>query len=190
MSVEESKHAPPEAVVGDEDLQLIQSLIGTHNDFPLKGIVFRDIFPVLLNHHAAERLYQKLADHVASLGKIDVIVGLDARGFIFGPIVASRIGAGFAPIRKAGKLPGECHQVSYGKEYGKDVCELQTGAVAKGQKVVVIDDLLATGGTLKGACELLDKVGAEIVECVVVIELDELNGRKAIPYPVWSLLHY
>lgn len=111
-----------------------------------------------------------------------MIVGLDARGFLFGFAMAAELGLPFVPIRKKGKLPGKCHSYEYVLEYGSDVLEIQEGSLKPGQNVLVIDDLLATGGTLNGACELIRQTGADIVDIVVIMELQSLNGRSNIPF--------
>lgn len=122
---------------------------------------------------------------------IDAVVGLDARGFLFSFTIASELEIGCIPIRKKGKLPGECFQVEYALEYGTDVFELQCGAIKKDQKVLIVDDLLATGGTLGAACELIRKAGGIVDGCVVVLELKALNGRKNIEgTTVYSFLQY
>eukprot|EP00455_Lapot_gusevi_P004042 TRINITY_DN1164_c0_g2_i3.p2 TRINITY_DN1164_c0_g2~~TRINITY_DN1164_c0_g2_i3.p2 ORF type:complete len:139 (+),score=53.96 TRINITY_DN1164_c0_g2_i3:166-582(+) len=122
---------------------------------------------------------------------IDVIVGLDSRGFLMGPILAMRFGIPFTPIRKQGKLPGPVTHIAYTKEYGKDVFEIQNEGVKPGQRVVIIDDLLATGGTMKAAADLIVSLQATVLECLLVIELSDLNGREALqPHTVFSLVQY
>lgn len=122
---------------------------------------------------------------------IDAVVGLDARGFLFSFTIAAELGIGCIPIRKKGKLPGETHKVEYVLEYGTDVFELQCGAIKKDQKVLIVDDLLATGGSLKAACELITKAGGIVDGCLVVLELKCLNGRgKLEGIPVHSLIEY
>jgi len=118
------------------------------------------------------------------------VAGLDARGFLFGPLVSMNLNVPFLLIRKSGKLPGPTIKVSSTKEYGKDVLEIQADAIQKGQKVVVIDDLLATGGTLQAACQLVREAGGEVLECVLIIELLELNGRSKVPAPCFSLVQF
>lgn len=121
---------------------------------------------------------------------VEVIVGLEARGFLFGPIIAQRLNCSFAPVRKKGKLPGETERVTYTKEYGADIFEVQKEAFKPGQSVVIVDDLLATGGTMKAACELIEKVGAKVTLCLVVIELKDLNGQDKLSQPCYSLIQY
>lgn len=122
---------------------------------------------------------------------IEAVVGLDARGFLFSFTIASELGIGCIPIRKKGKLPGETHQVEYTLEYGTDVFELQCGAIKKDQKVLIVDDLLATGGTLSAACELVKKAGGVVDGCLVVMELKVLNGRSKLKgIPIHSFIEY
>ncbi|NWT07694.1 APT phosphoribosyltransferase, partial [Vireo altiloquus] len=153
-----------------------------------------DISPLLKDPVAFRTLIDLLEDHLrASFPKIDFIAGecLDSRGFLIGPPLAQRLGIGFVPIRKKGKLPGPTESISYSLEYGKAELEMQSDAVEPGQKVVVVDDLLATGGTMCAACELLRRLKAEILECLVVIELKALKGSgKLGSIPFYSLLQY
>lgn len=173
-----------------------QSLIATWVDFPKgTGVIFRDVFPILRDAKATDVCISLLCAHVKSAfpDGIDAIVGLESRGFIFGPLMASRLGIAFVPIRKAGKLPGPCIQVSYSKEYGKDVFEIAEGSLKPGARVVVIDDLMATGGTFVAGADLCKKVGAQVRECICLIELDDLGGRAKMStagHSLWSLLHY
>ena len=133
----------------------------------------------------------RLVGHVQSAyGRVDVIVGLDSRGFLFGPTLATRLGAAFVPIRKKGKLPGACQTVTYVKEYGKDEFDIQSDSIAKGQTCIVLDDLLATGGTMLAAVDLIRRVGGKPLECLVVIELPALGGRKKIDVNVHTVLRY
>jgi adenine phosphoribosyltransferase len=190
MSSEDTK-VTQQAVAEPADLKLIKSLITAHVDFPLPGIVFRDIFPVLRNPVAFEMLLNRMQHHVqATYGAVDVIVGLDSRGFLFAPTLAMRLGAAFVPIRKHGKLPGKVITEAYVKEYGTDKFDIQADAITPGQTVIIVDDLLATGGTLHAAVNLINKVQGKVKECLVVIELDGLNGKAKVDSPVHSLVHY
>jgi len=172
-------------------LKRVKDAIGCTPNFPKPGIYFRDIFPVLRNPSTANDLYDLIYESAKALPKIDCIVGLDSRGFIFGPILAQKLNVSFVPIRKKGKLPGEVEQISYNLEYGSDAFEVQKGSVKKGEKVLIIDDLLATGGTMKAACDLMDKLEADIVQCFVIIELVDLKGKdKLANTPFKSLLQY
>ena len=157
-------------------------------DFPQEGIVFKDITPIL----SCPDLF-KLAIDQMSLGLdtagIDKIVGIDARGFIFGAAMASKIGCGFTPARKAGKLPWETVKESYSLEYGEATLELHSDAVRKGERVVIVDDLLATGGTASAAANLVNKLGGEIVNIQFFVDLSFLPGREKLSgYPVKSLI--
>ncbi|OCT57386.1 adenine phosphoribosyltransferase [Xenopus laevis] len=171
---------------------IIRRAVRAFPDFPSPGICFRDITPVLKDPLAFCSAIDLFERHLrANFPKIDVIAGLDSRGFLFGPSLAQRFNIGFLLIRKKGKLPGPTESVSYSLEYGKAELEMQCDAVEAGQKVVLIDDLLATGGTMNAACELIKRRNAEILECLVVIELKSLNGAEKLkPYPVHSLLQY
>ncbi|GCB70997.1 adenine phosphoribosyltransferase [Scyliorhinus torazame] len=176
----------------EEKLQLVRNSIKCYPDFPIQGILFRDIFPLLYDPKAFSAVIDLFEDHLKNkFPQIDLIVGLDARGFLFGPVLAQKFGIGFVPVRKKGKLPGPTLSVSYSLEYGQAEVEMQSDVVQANQKVIVIDDLLATGGTLAAACELLNKVGADILECLIVIEMKALNGIKKLgSVSVHSLLQY
>jgi len=177
------------------DVALIRSYLTAHPDFPKKGIVFLDIFPILRNPLVFATLITHLVHHITShtlpnspTKKIDVIVGLDARGFLFGPIIALRLGAAFVPVRKAGKLPGQTISASYEKEYGVDSFEMQADAIKPGQTVIVIDDLIATGGSAKAAGELVIKQGGKTLEYLFVIELLFLQAASKLDAPVYSVI--
>ncbi|XP_044228778.1 adenine phosphoribosyltransferase [Thunnus albacares] len=180
------------AARSESNLQLVHGNIRTFPDFPKKGILFRDICPLLKNPKALTAVIDLFEEHVRkNYPEVELIVGLDARGFLFGPLLAQRLGIGFVLVRKKGKLPGTTVSVAYDLEYGKAEAEIQEDAVAPGQKVLLIDDLLATGGTLFAACELMKKLQAEVLGCMVVIELKELNGiDKLKPQSVFSLVQY
>ncbi|XP_077982325.1 adenine phosphoribosyltransferase-like [Glandiceps talaboti] len=172
-------------------IQTVKECIRSFPDFPKPGINFRDIFPVLKDPKVFALLIDILADTIKTrVGQVDVIVGLEARGFLFGPMVAVKLGAAFVPIRKKGKLPGKCASVEYTLEYGKDIFEAQSDAIKEGQKVVIIDDLLATGGTMKAASKLVSDMGGEVTLCLVVIELIDLDGQSKLSHPFHSLIHY
>jgi adenine phosphoribosyltransferase len=169
--------------------------LGFYPNFPKEGIVFLDIFPILKEPLVFETLITHLVHHITSytlqiskVEKIDVIVGLDARGFLFGPIIALRLGAAFVPVRKAGKLPGQCIDATYEKEYGTDSFEMQADAIKPGQNVLVIDDLLATGGSAKAAGELVTKQGGKTLEYLFIIELLFLKGASKLDGPVYSVV--
>ncbi len=159
-------------------------------DFPKPGIVFKDITPLLSHPDAFRFAIQRMADHYRDV-KIDLIVAAEARGFIFAAPLALELGIGFVPIRKPGKLPYERHSYSYELEYGTDTLEMHIDGVQAGQKVLVVDDLLATGGTVNACCAMLEACDAEIVECAFLIELGFLEGRERIkPNRVFSLIQY
>jgi len=156
-----------------------------------KGVVFWDITPLLKDTLCFRECIRLLAEHYRNKS-IDVIVSNEARGFIVGAALAYELGVGFVPVRKKGKLPFKCVDLTYKKEYECDTIEIHKDAIARGQKVLIIDDLLATGGTVKANIELVEKLGGEIVGIGFLIELDYLNGRKAIgdKYHVYSLMQY
>jgi adenine phosphoribosyltransferase len=159
-------------------------------DFPKPGIVFKDITPVLASAEALDAAVAQLADTARDL-KIDVVVGAEARGFLLGAAVARELGAGFVLARKPGKLPHETVRAEYLLEYGTDALELHTDAVAEGARVLVHDDLLATGGTARALCELVEQLGGIVVGCAFLIELGFLGGRQRLAgYEVQSILRY
>jgi len=159
-------------------------------DFPKPGIVFKDITP-LLGDPGALALAVELIAHPFRGRHVDLVVGAESRGFIFGTAVAQALSAGFVPIRKPGKLPHETKQVTYDLEYGTDSLEIHLDAVKPGQKVLMVDDLLATGGTMKACCDLVNSLGGEIVGVAVLIELEFLQGRKKLKdYNLTSIISY
>ncbi|MDH4202498.1 MAG: adenine phosphoribosyltransferase [Phycisphaerae bacterium] len=159
-------------------------------DFPKPGILFRDITPLLANAKALAAAIDAMREPFVGQG-IDVVAAVEARGFIFGAAVARALNAGFVPIRKKGKLPFRTHSVRYGLEYGEDVVEVHSDAVAAGTKVLMIDDLLATGGTMTAACELIEKLGGEIAGLTFLIELADLKGRDSLKkYSIHSVITY
>jgi len=149
-------------------------------DFPKEGIVFKDITPLLADAGALKNAVRQLADPYRDKN-IDVVVGMESRGFIFAPAVACELGAGFAPTRKPGKLPAEAISHSYELEYGTDTLEMHADAIKPGQKVLMVDDLIATGGTMAAACALVRQLGGEIIGAAFLIELCFLNGRDKLP---------
>jgi adenine phosphoribosyltransferase len=159
-------------------------------DFPKPGIIFRDITPLL----AAPQAFRAAIDQLAARyrnERIDVIVAAEARGFIFAAPLAVALGAGFVPVRKPGKLPFDTHAFHYDLEYGSDTLEMHVDGLQPGQRVLVIDDLLATGGTVKACTQLVERCGGTIVGCAFAIELEALNGRKAVaPHECFSLVQY
>ena len=158
-------------------------------DFPKPGIVFKDISPLLADGAAFSASVSQLAALLPE--GTDVIVGTEARGFIFGAALAAQLGLGFVPVRKPGKLPGEVHSIEYELEYGFDVLEIHRDALSEGHKVVIVDDLLATGGTARATVDLVRQLGAEVAACLFVIELSFLNGCDSLnDVPVHALISY
>ena len=176
----------PEAV----DCESLKKLIREVPDFPKPGILFYDITTLLKDKLGFARLIDALSAHY--IGKeIDLVLGMEARGFIFGPAVAYRLNAGFVPVRKPGKLPAEAIKVSYDLEYGSNALEVHKDAIQEGQRVLIVDDLLATGGTAAATADLAGQLGAQIAGLAFVVELDFLKGRERLAnYDVFSLLHY
>jgi adenine phosphoribosyltransferase len=159
-------------------------------DFPKPGIVFKDITPILADGKLFRQSVSLICETTGG-AKVDKIVGIDARGFIFAAAVADRLGVGFVPVRKKGKLPWKTRQTAYALEYGESIVELHEDAVKPGETVLLVDDLLATGGTAAAAVKLLDELGANLIGISVLIELGFLQGRsKLAPHPVHSILTY
>ena len=170
--------------------ELVQELIRTIPDFPEPGILFRDITTLLKDKKGLQLIIKDFTDRYMDKG-IDYVLGADARGFIFGAAIAYNIGAGFVPARKIGKLPAETVKVEYELEYGKGILEVHTGALEKGAKVLIVDDLLATGGTAGAMVKLVEKLDAVVYELAFLIELEGLQGRDLLEgYDVYSLLKY
>ena len=157
----------------------IKSKIRTIPDWPKKNIMFRDITTLLKNPDGLKETVDLLYDRYAHK-KIDKVVGIESRGFILAAPLAYRLGCGFVPVRKPGKLPAECESEEYSLEYGKDKIEIHKDAINKGDRVLIVDDLLATGGTMNAARNLVKKLEGEIVECAFVVELPDLKGREKI----------
>lgn len=169
----------------------IRALIRDVPDFPKPGIIFKDITPILSDAQAFGATLDWMANQVEALGGADVIAGPESRGFIFGAPLAQRLGCSFVPIRKPGKLPWKTRAVSYELEYGTDTVEIHEDAAAPGQKVVIVDDLLATGGTMAACCELVEGLGASVTGCLFLVELGFLDGRgKLSNRPAKALLNY
>jgi adenine phosphoribosyltransferase len=174
----------------DSDLQLLRAAIRDVVDFPKPGIVFKDITPVLSD----PKLFQIAIDGFVEATKAagaEKVIGIDARGFLFGAAVAYRLGLGFIPVRKKGKLPYQTQSASYTLEYGESVVEMHVDALQAGDRVVLIDDLLATGGTAAAAIKLIDLMGGQLLEAQFLIELDFLHGRQNLPADrVRAFLHF
>jgi adenine phosphoribosyltransferase len=159
-------------------------------DFPKPGIVFKDLTPLLLHPPALEHSIELLARYATEL-EVDLVVAAEARGFVLGGAVAARSGAGFIPARKPGKLPSDVDSVEYTLEYGVDALEVHNDAFAGGPRVLVHDDLLATGGTARAVCDLVERAGADVVGCAFLVELAFLGGRKQLAeYDVRSLVRF
>ncbi|WP_263408266.1 adenine phosphoribosyltransferase [Terriglobus tenax] len=168
----------------------LKSLVRTVPDFPKPGILFYDITTLLKDQAGFAQMIDAFAAYY--IGKdVDLVLGIEARGFIFGPALAYRLNAGFVPVRKPRKLPAATAKVTYDLEYGSDSLEIHLDAIQPGQKVVIVDDLLATGGTMEATTQLVRQLGGQIVGLGFAVELDFLKGRAKFPdYDVYSLLHY
>ena len=175
--------SPPVAVNSNytykEARDYIKSKVRSIPDWPIKGVIFRDITTLLLDPPAFKQICTIFYDRYVN-EKIDKIVGIDARGFLFGSVLAYKLDIGMVPIRKNGKLPYKTISESYTLEYGEEIIEIHEDAIEKGERVVVIDDLMATGGTISAAANLVEKLGGEIFECSFVLELPDLNGREKL----------
>jgi len=168
----------------------LKEKINVVNDFPKKGISFKDITTLIGDGEALKFTIDKIAEYLKDK-EIDLIVGPEARGFIFGVPVAYALGVGFVPVRKKGKLPGDTVGVNYGLEYGTDTLEIHKDAIKKGQRIAVVDDLLATGGTIEAVAQLIENVGGQVVSMDFVIELTGLKGRDKLgDYDILSLTKY
>ena len=179
----------PEAIkhINVEDLK---KLVRTVPDFPKPGILFYDITTLLKDKTGFAQMIDALAAHYLAQ-KIDLVLGIEARGFIFGPALAYRLNAGFVPVRKPRNLPAPVARVTYDLEYGSDTLEIHRDAIQPGQSVVLVDDLLATGGTMEATVKLVNQLGGKIAGLAFAVELDFLKGRDRFPgYDVFSLLHY
>jgi len=169
---------------------LLEKSIRSIPDFPKKGILFRDVTTLVQNKAAFKKSVDLLSKKYRDRG-FDKVVGIEARGFIFGAAVAYKIGAGFVPVRKKGKLPFKTISTTYALEYGTDTLEIHQDAIRPGEKVLIIDDLLATGGTVKAVIELVKQLGAKVSGIGFVIELVDLNGKdKFKEYPIYSLVKF
>ena len=174
------------AGAGDELTRLITTLVRDVPDYPQAGVVFKDITPLLADGKAFAAVIEALA---GTYGPVDKVAGIEARGFIFAAPVACRLGAGFVPIRKKGKLPGVTFAQEYNLEYGTATIEVLTDAFAPGERVLVIDDVLATGGTARATADLVRRAGAQVTGLAVLLELSFLNGRARLAdLPVSALL--
>ncbi len=168
----------------------LKKYIRSIRDFPIKGIMFRDITTLLKDPVAVKETLRQLITFTDGLN-VDKVVGIESRGFIFGGMLANELKAGFIPVRKPGKLPAEKESQTYQLEYGLDKIEIHKDAISSGDKVLIHDDLLATGGTAEAACKLIEKLGGEVVQLSFIVELTFLNGREKIrKYDIKSLITY
>lgn len=168
----------------------IEKYIADVPNFPKEGILFKDITPLMQNGEALKYTIDKLSEYVLDKGA-SLIVGPEARGFLFGTPVAAMTGVGFVPVRKPGKLPRETVEFEYDLEYGSNKLCIHKDAIQKGQKVIIIDDLLATGGTVEASIKLIEQLGGIVVGCAFLIELNELSGREKLKdYDIYSLIQY
>ena len=167
----------------------LKDKIRSMKDYPKEGIIFRDITTLLKDGEAFRAAIDAMKDLVKD-ETIDKIVGIEARGFLLGAPMAYDMGVGFVPVRKPGKLPAATLSCEYELEYGTDKVEMHADAIEQGERVLIVDDLLATGGTARAAAELCKEAGADVVGCVVLIELDGLNGRDKIPAPVYAVMEF
>ncbi|HEX4274875.1 MAG TPA: adenine phosphoribosyltransferase [Bryobacteraceae bacterium] len=168
----------------------LKKLIREIPDFPKAGILFYDITTLLKDKGGLRSVIDGLKNHYASMG-VDVVLGIEARGFIFAPALAYAMGAGFVPVRKPKKLPAECARITYDLEYGSDTLEVHRDAIPAGSRVLIVDDLLATGGTAKATTKLVESLGGIVAGAAFVVELTFLGGREKLNgYDVFSLLQY
>lgn len=169
--------------------EVLREALASYQDFPSPGVLFEDILPIFLDPNKFQMLLDGFKQHFAENNtRPDVIVGLDARGFLFGPALALQLGCAFVPVRKKGKLPGEVFEAHFSKEYGEDVFAIQKGAIKRGQNVVIVDDIIATGGSAAAAGSLVELAGGNLLEYSFILELKFLNGREKLDAPVFTLL--
>jgi adenine phosphoribosyltransferase len=172
------------------DAEKLMQLIRDVPDYPKKGIVFKDITTLIKRGDAFDEVINIFLEKCKDK-KVELVAAVESRGFIFGGVLANRLKVGFVPIRKFGKLPADTVEQKYDLEYGTDTLEIHKDAVMPGQKVLIVDDLLATGGTIKAACKLVEKLGGQVIGILIMIELGFLNGRdKLKDYDLFTLLRY
>ena len=168
----------------------LKEKIRTVPNWPIKGVMFRDITTLLQDPEVFKESVDRFYDRYKTM-KLDKIVGIDARGFIHGAVLAYKLNVGFVPVRKKGKLPYKTISADYDLEYGKDTVEMHEDAIKKGEKVLIVDDLIATGGTISAAVQLVEKLGGEVVECAFIVELPDLKGREKIrKYNMFALTEF
>ena len=182
--------SPAENYDYQKTCEYIKSKVRSIPDWPIKGVIFRDITTLLqdplVHREICDIFYNRYANE-----NIDKIVGIDARGFLFGSVLAYKLDVGFVPVRKNGKLPYKTISESYTLEYGEETIEIHEDAIEKGERVVIVDDLMATGGTITAAANLVEKLGGVIVECSFVVELPDLNGREKLGnHKVFSIIEF
>ncbi|CAH1129963.1 unnamed protein product [Ceutorhynchus assimilis] len=174
-----------------QKLELIKEAVKSYPDFPVPGVNFKDLFSVLQNPPIFAILNEILVKTAKQIQPaVECVVGLESRGFLLAPLIALELQIPFVPIRKKGKLPGKVKSHKYALEYGQDIVEIQEGAIKPNEKVLIVDDLLATGGTLNAACQLISQVGGNVASCLIVIELLDLKGRDKVSSPISSLIQY
>ena len=173
-------------------MEHIKKKIRTIPDFPKKGIMFRDITTLLQDGEGLKDVVKEFVQRYKD-SKIDVVAGIEARGFILGGVLAHELGVGFVPLRKKGKLPYETESITYDLEYGQDTIEIHTDAITEGENVLLIDDLLATGGTALAAAQLIEKLKGVIIECAFIVDLPEVGGKKKLEkagYKLFTLVEF
>ncbi|GFR07383.1 adenine phosphoribosyltransferase [Trichonephila clavata] len=178
-------------MLSDNTILKLKEAVGNYPDFPKEGIVFRDFFPIFRNPELLEDLLNVFQNYIQThVPGLQCIAGVESRGFLIGPSLALKLKVPFIPIRKPGKLPGNVKRESYSLEYGVDALEVQTDSLKPGQKVVIVDDLIATGGSMEASVKLIRSAGGVVEHCVSVMELSDLKGREKISAPVYSILQY
>lgn len=176
--------------MGDARVELLRSRVRDIADFPKPGILFKDITPLLADVDAFRASIQLFVERLDGAA-VDAVIGIESRGFMFGAALADKLGVGFVPVRKLGKLPSATYRAEYALEYGTDSLEIHRDALREGERVVIVDDLIATGGTAAATAELVARCGGEVVAFAFVISLGFLNGQeKLVPHRVVSLLEY
>jgi adenine phosphoribosyltransferase len=168
----------------------LKSTVRSIVDWPIKGVIFRDLTTLMKHPQAFRRACDLLVERYQE-ARLDKVVGVDARGFVFGAVLAHQLGIGFVPVRKKGKLPAETEEESYSLEYGSGTLEIHKDAIDPGERVVIVDDLIATGGTAGATVQLVRRLGAEILECAFLIELPDLKGRQQLKAcPVYAMMEF
>ncbi|KAJ3650761.1 hypothetical protein Zmor_016841 [Zophobas morio] len=175
----------------EKKIRKIRDHVNEYPDFPKPGVLFRDVFSVFQNAELVAMLREVLIAFATQIQPpVECVVGIDARGFLLAPFIALELEVPFVPVRKKGKLPGKVASVSYALEYGEANMEIQESSIKEGQRVLIVDDLLATGGSLGAACTLVKKLGGVVEACLVLMELSELKGRLNVPTNVISIIKY